>query len=111
MLSLHPSHLQPIRLETSFPSINARYDSNTAEVIVRVNGYQSGRVIRNGISWEAISQKGMEFSLGDKVHIIGKVRHKLILVIGPSINSHVQKSRKAPEEDQQMEGIEEKAWT
>ena len=90
MLTLNTSNLQSKSLlEKRFSSINARYDSDTAEVVVTVNGHRGGRIKRDGIPWKAICQQGQTFFPGDEVNVIGKVQGKLILLIGPLENSHV----------------------
>lgn len=89
MLLLHTLSTQSSNLEAGFSSINARYDSDIAEVVVEVSGYQGGRIRRDGISWKAICQHGMTFSPGEIVRVIGKVQGKLTLMIGPSENIYV----------------------
>ena len=84
MLSQNTVNLQSSSiLETGAAPINARYDSDTAEVVATVNGRKGGRIKRNGSHWKAVSNHGQPIRPGDKVHVIGKIKNKLILLVEP----------------------------
>lgn len=90
MLTTNTSTLQPNGiLETGMAAINASYDSNTAKVLDLVTGNKVGHISRNGSYWKAIGVAGTKFSKGDTVHVIGKIRDKLMLLIGPLENGCV----------------------